>query len=36
MTKDKLRKRMSRVEATPLQAKVDPLNNNRRGKITLT
>lgn len=23
---------MSRVEATPLQAKVDPLNNNRRGK----
>ena len=31
MTKDKLRKRLKRKEATPLQAKVEPLNNNRRG-----
>lgn len=32
MTKDKLRRRMSRKLATPLPPSVEPLNNNRRGK----
>jgi len=31
MTKDKLSKRMVRIEATPLPPTVEPLNNNRRG-----
>jgi hypothetical protein len=31
MTKNELRRRMTRIKATPLPPKVEPVNNNRRG-----
>lgn len=31
MTRDKLKKRLTRIEATPLPPTVPPVNNNRRG-----